>query len=56
MLFVAFQKYALRLPLNKICMELRDYFGIKVSQAALFNSLRLLSAYFGRYMNEIKKR
>jgi hypothetical protein len=35
--------------------ELKDFFGIKVSVATLFNSLRLLSNYFGDQLEEIKE-
>ena len=53
MLFVAFQYYALRLTLNKISEGLREMYGIKTTEATLYNSLSRLSGYLGDEFNGI---
>ena len=55
MIFITYLKYGLRLPYNKISEFLGKFYGIKVSEAGLSNSIQIMSGYFGLRYEELKK-
>jgi transposase len=54
MLFVVYQRYALHLPYNKIRDNLEHCFGIKTTDATLFNAVKLISFYYRGEFLKIK--
>ncbi|MBU1255380.1 MAG: IS66 family transposase [Nanoarchaeota archaeon] len=56
LLFVCFQKYGLSLTLNKIQKELWIYFGLKVSEGEISQTLTRAGRLFGHKFEELKER
>ena len=53
LLFIAFHKYVVITPVNKICTILEKYYGIHVSTATVINELNLLAKAFGKDFRRI---
>jgi transposase len=53
-LLAAYQKYELHLPLDKIRRNLEVCFGLKTTNATIYNHIKLLSAYYKGEYNKIK--
>lgn len=56
MLFVCFQKYGLNLTINKIQKELWIYFGLRVSQGEISQTLNRTAELFGSRFEELKSK
>jgi len=55
MIFITYLKYGLRMPYNKMAELLDKFYGIKVSEAGLTNSIQIMSDYFGPLYKQLKK-
>jgi len=54
MTFITFLKYGLRLPYNKISEFLGKFYGVKVTETGLYNSILIMERYFGPKYEELK--
>jgi len=53
LLFIAFYRYVLAMPVNKICTVLEEYYEIHVSTVTIINELNLLAKAFGHDFGQI---
>lgn len=53
LLFIAFYRYVLAMPVNKMCTVLEEYYQIHISTATIINEMNLLAKAFGKDFNRI---